>query len=160
MPSASSISRLLPLAPSVFISVLQVAIFCLSSLQLSALILRRSPANRILFALRQDKHCPCVTPKTFHRLSHFQHGSDIAIIGFFLQRKCSEDTMSLERKKKNRLSNEEEAKQGSGSISTRSPLKCLWEAPHIDSICHIRRAFQRAKVSTEIKQKEVECLIM
>lgn len=74
--------------------------FCLSSLQLSALILRRSPANRILFALRQDKHCPCVTPKTFHRLSHFQHGSDIAIIGFFLQRKCSEDTMRLERKKK------------------------------------------------------------
>lgn len=72
--------------------------FWLSFLQLSALILRRSPANRILFALRQDKHCPCVTPKTFHRLSHFQHGSDISIIGFFLLLKCSEETMRVKRK--------------------------------------------------------------
>lgn len=74
--------------------------FWLSFSQLSALILRRSPANRILFALRQDKHCPCVTPKTFHRLSHFQHGSDISIIGFFLLLKCSEETMRVKRKNK------------------------------------------------------------
>lgn len=96
--------------------------FWLSFLQLSALILRRSPANRILFALRQDKHCPCVTPKTFHRLSHFQHGSDISIIGFFLLLKCSEETMRVKRKN-------EEPKQGSGSISTRNPLKYVWKAP-------------------------------
>lgn len=90
-----------PLFPhTVASSVLQVALyfFGLSFLQLSALILRRSPANRILFALRQDKHCPCVTPKTFHRLSHFQHGSDISIIGFFLLLKCSEETMRMKRK--------------------------------------------------------------
>lgn len=99
MPSTPSISRLLPLTPSVFSAALCVAIFCLSSTQLSALIWQRSPANRILFALRQDKHCPCVTPKTFHRLSHFQHGSDIATIGFFLQPKCSQDTMRVKRKK-------------------------------------------------------------
>lgn len=99
MPSAPSISRLLPLAPSVFSSALCVAIFCLSSSQLSALIWRRSPANRILFALQQDKHCPCVTPKTFHRPSHLQHRSDIATIGFFLQPKCSEDKMRVKRKK-------------------------------------------------------------
>lgn len=70
--------------------------------QLSALISQRSPADRILFALRQDKHCSCVTPKTFHRPSHFQHGSDISIIGFFLMQKCSEDTMSVEKTKQRR----------------------------------------------------------
>lgn len=98
-PPKSPIRRLLPLALS-RPPVLQVALFFfwLSFLQLSALILRRSPANRILFALWQDKHCPCVTPKTFHRLSHFQHGSDISIIEFFLLLKCSEETMRVKRK--------------------------------------------------------------
>lgn len=58
--------------------------FGLSLLLLSVLISRRSPAHSILFAQGQDKHCLCVTPKTFHRLSRFQHGPDISIIVFFL----------------------------------------------------------------------------
>lgn len=41
-------------------------------------------AYSILFALLQDKHRLCVTPKTFHRLSGFQRGPDISVIGFFL----------------------------------------------------------------------------
>lgn len=66
-----------------------VAIFSsLSLLPLSVLISHRSPAHSILFALGQDKHCLCVTPKTFHRLSRFQHGPDISIIGFFLLWEC------------------------------------------------------------------------
>lgn len=97
-PSPWPIRRLLPLTLSRPASC--PLFFWLSFLQLSALILRRSPANRILFALRQDKHCPCVTPKTFHRLSHFQHGSDISIIGFFLLLKCSEETMRVKKEKR------------------------------------------------------------
>lgn len=62
--------------------------FCLSLLLLSILISQHSPAHSILFALGQDKHCLCVTPKTFHRLSRFQHGPDISIIGFFLLWEC------------------------------------------------------------------------
>lgn len=62
--------------------------YCLSPLLLSVLISRRSPAHGILFALGQDKHCSCVTPKTFHRLSRFQHGPDISVIGFFLLWEC------------------------------------------------------------------------
>lgn len=54
-------------------------------LPLSALILRRSPAHSILFALRQDKHCPCVTLKIFHRPTRFKY---ISIIGFFLLWEC------------------------------------------------------------------------
>lgn len=56
----------------------------LSHLPLSVLISRRSPAHCILFALGQDKHCLCVTPKTFHRLSRFQYAPNISVIGFFL----------------------------------------------------------------------------
>ena len=74
--------------------------FCLSLLLLSVLISRHSPAHSILFALGQDKHCLCVTPKTFHRLSRFQHGPDISIIGFFLLWECFRERESMESKKK------------------------------------------------------------
>lgn len=55
------------------------------------LIWRHCPAHYILFALQQDKHCVCVTPKTFHRLSRFQHGPRIALIGAFLLRDTVEE---------------------------------------------------------------------
>lgn len=74
--------------------------FCsLSLLPLSVLISRRSPAHSILFALGQDKHCLCVTPKTFHRLSRFQHGPDISIIGFFLLWECLRESENGKKKR-------------------------------------------------------------
>lgn len=106
--------------------------FGLSPSPLSVLISRRSPAHSILFALRQDKHCLCVTPKTFHRLSRFQHGPNISIIGFFLLWEWVRERESKwKRKKKKREKKIEqgEAKQGSVSISTRTPLKHLQETP-------------------------------
>lgn len=100
-------------------------------LPLSVLISRRSPAHSILFALGQDKHCLCVTPKTFHRLSRFQHGPDISIIGFFLLWECFRESENGKKKKSGgkRVSNRRGAKERSVSISTRTPLKCLREAP-------------------------------
>lgn len=78
------------------------------SVSLSVLISWRSPARSILFALGQDKHCLCVTPKTFHRLSRFQHGPDISIIGFFLLGVCERET------ERARESEEREKKEGEG----------------------------------------------
>lgn len=86
----------------------------LSLLPLSVLISRRSPAHSILFALGQDKHCLCVTPKTFHRLSRFQHGPDISIIGFFLLWECLRESENGKEKKGGgkRVSNRRRPKKG------------------------------------------------
>lgn len=85
--------------------------------------LRRSPANRILFALRQDKHCPCVTP-TFHRPARLQ----LRQRPHWLLPATQLLGRQNESEKKKRAT-DDEADPGSGSISTRSPLKDLWEPP-------------------------------
>lgn len=76
---------------SAFLGCLFFSFLFFLSVSLSVLISWRSPARSILFALGQDKHCLCVTPKTFHRLSRFQHGPDISIIGFFLLGVCERE---------------------------------------------------------------------
>lgn len=120
---------------SAFLGCLFFSFLFFLSVSLSVLISWRSPARSILFALGQDKHCLCVTPKTFHRLSRFQHGPDISIIGFFLlgvcERKRQRERERVRKGKKGRGGKKSEqlaregSSEGSFSISTRTPLKCL-----------------------------------
>lgn len=119
---------------SAFLGCLFFLSFFFLSVSLSVLISWRSPAHSILFALGQDKHCLCVTPKTFHRLSRFQHEPDISIIGFFLLGVCERERQKererVRKGKKGRVKKSERlarggSSEGSFSISTRTPLKCL-----------------------------------
>ena len=79
---------------------------------LAVLISHSSPAHSILFALGQDKHCLCVTPKTFHRLSRFQHGPDISIIVLFLLWECFRES---ENGKKKGEEGKEQVTEGGGA---------------------------------------------